>query len=109
MTSNERTQLILSLAVRRMVRALRRLDPAFRRRLVNSINSETVREYYDQRLRLEGDADVTGVVDRYPFAPSDGSERIAAAFWPALLVLALAIVLQRLATGSSPHRVILQP
>src|SRR5580704_16798715 len=99
MTSNERTQLILSLAlgaaiftamnydtsqvwlvilagylfvavvsyvrralaVRRMVRALRRLDPAFRRHVVKSINSESGREYYDQRLRREGDADVTGV------------------------------------------------
>jgi uncharacterized membrane protein YhaH (DUF805 family) len=128
MTSNERTQLILSLAlgaaiftamnydtsqvwlvilagylfvvvvsyvrralaVRRMVRALRRLDPAFRRQVVNSINSESVRDYYDQRLRLEGDADVAGVVERYPFAPSDRSEQTRW-YWTLMLVAGLAL------------------
>ncbi|HTA72732.1 MAG TPA: hypothetical protein VK733_00605 [Gemmatimonadaceae bacterium] len=128
MTSNERTQLILSLAlgaavftamnydtsqvwlvilagflfvvvvsyvrralaVRRMVRALRRLDPAFRRQVVNSINSESVRDYYDQRLRLEGDADVAGVVERYPFAPSDRSEQTRR-YWTLMLVAGLAL------------------
>src|SRR5215813_15542815 len=63
------------LAVRRMVRNLRRLDPAFRRQFVNSINVDAVRDYYDQLFREEGDADVTGVVERYPFSPSDAVEQ----------------------------------
>ena len=86
------------LGVRRIVRVLRRLDPAFRRAAVSSIDNDFIREYYDQRLRAEGEADITGFVERYPFATSEKPEQTRW-YW---LIMAVAI----LALGSQilwPH------
>ena len=82
-----------AIAVRRMVRALRRLDPAFRRAAVNSIDVDFIRDYYDQRLRAEGDADITGFVERYPFAASETREQTRW-YWSIIGVAALTLASQ---------------
>lgn len=79
-----------TLAVRRMVRALRRLDPAFRHQFIRSINSAIVGEYYDARLRAEGEPDTTGLVERYPFSPSDAREE-SVRYWTVMVIGASAL------------------
>jgi hypothetical protein len=79
------------LAVRRTVRALRRLDPAFRRRIIRSIDSAIVGRYYDERLAAEGEPEIAGLVERYPFSPSDAREE-SLRYWIVLSIGAGALL-----------------
>jgi hypothetical protein len=76
---------------RRTVRRLRQFDAARRAAILETVRSPAAREYYAERLREEGEPEVGGIVERYPFSPTDRRAMLTA-HWLAVGAAIAAVV-----------------
>jgi hypothetical protein len=85
---------------RRTIRHLNRLDPERRRAIVKNIRPYIDRTYYDQRLRHEGEPEVGGAVERYPFSPRERREQ-AFLYWAIVLIASLVLLVLMIVSHAS--------